>query len=80
MERHNENLAALGLGGLGVLLGGVGVLIFSDKGRSMLRGTMEKIWHAPGQFHAWNESAQRELDRIQETLNQVAKTLQEVQG
>ena len=80
MERRNENLAAWGLGSLGVVLGGVGVLLFSGRGRRMLRSASEKIWHAPDQLELWNEAAQQELDRIRETLNHLAKTLQEVQG
>ena len=80
MERRYENLAAWGLGSLGVVLGGVGVLLFSDRGRRMLRSAGEKIWHAPDQLGLWNEAAQQELDRIRETLNHLAKTLQEVQG
>jgi hypothetical protein len=80
MERRHENLAALGLGSLGVVLGGVGVLLFSDRGRRMLRTAGERIWHAPSQFELWNESAQEELERIKDTLNQLAKTLQEAQS
>ena len=80
MERRNDNLAALGLGSIGVVLGGVGVLLFSGRGRSILRTALEKIWHAPDQLQVWNESAQRELDRIQETLNHLAKTLREAQS
>jgi hypothetical protein len=80
MEQRNQNLAAWGLGSLGVVLGGVGVLLFSDRGRRVLRLAGEKIWHAQNQFELWNESTQRELDRIKETLNHLAKTLQEVQN
>ena len=80
MERWQENLAALGLGSLGVVLGGIGVLLFSDRGRRMLRTAGERIWHAPDQFESWNESIQDELERIKETLNQVSKTLQEAQS
>jgi hypothetical protein len=80
MERRNENLAAWGLGGLGVVLGGVGVLLFSDRGRRILRSAAEKIWHAPDQIELWNESVQQELDRIKETLNHLAQALQEAQS
>jgi hypothetical protein len=80
MERWQENLAALGLGSLGVVLGGIGVLLFSDRGRRMLRTAGERIWHAPDRFEFWNESIQDELERIKETLNQVSKTLQEAQS
>ena len=80
MELRNENLATWGLGGLGVVLGGVGVMLFSDRGRRILRTAAEKIWHAPDQLELWNESAQQELDRIKETLNQLAQALQEAQS
>ena len=80
MERRHESLAALGLGSLGVVLGGIGVLLFSDRGRRMLRTAGEKIWHAPDRFEFWNESIQDELEQIKETLNQVSKTLQEAQS
>jgi hypothetical protein len=80
MERHRQNLAALGLGSLGVMLGGVGILLFSDRGRRMLRIAAERIWQAPDQFGSWNESIQEELERIKETLNQLAETLQEAKG
>ncbi len=75
MEKRNENLAALGLGGLGVLLGGVGVLLLSGSGRNMIKTIGEKVWEAPERLKMWNETAQRELERIQQALNHVAETL-----
>ena len=76
MEKRIENLAALGLGSLGIVLGGVGILLFSDRGRNMIRTAAERIWHAPDQLQVWNEAAQRELERIQQTLNHLAETLE----
>lgn len=78
MEKRNENLAALGLGGLGVLLGGVGVLLLSGSGRNMIKTIGEKVWEAPERLKMWNENAQRELERIQQALNHVAETLSTV--
>jgi len=80
MERRHGNLAALGLGSLGVVLGGIGVLLFSDRGRRMLRTAGERIWQAPDRFEFWNEPIQDELERIKDTLNQLSKTLQEAQS
>lgn len=80
MEWRHESLAVLGLGSLGVVLGGVGILLFSDRGRRMLRTVGERIWHAPDQFEFWNAPIQEELERIKDTLNQLAKTLQEAQS
>ena len=56
-------------------LGGLGVLLFSDRGRKVVRWTVENLPHAHSQLLEWNETAQRELDRIQKALNQVAESL-----
>lgn len=58
-------------------LGGLGVLLFTDRGRRSLQRLMEFLPDAPEHFAEWNETAQRELDRIQTTLNEVAKALGE---
>ena len=76
MDKRHENLAALGLGGLGVLVGGVGVLLFSGRGRSILRTIAERVWEAPERLKVWNETAQRELERIQRALNHVAESIE----
>jgi len=56
-------------------LGGVGMLLFTDRGRRGLRWAIEHLPDAPQHLAQWNETAQRELDRIQATLNQVAESL-----
>jgi len=56
-------------------LGGLGVLLFTERGRRSLRMLAEFLPQAPRHFAEWNEAAQRELDRIQATLNQVAESL-----
>ncbi len=57
-------------------LGGLGVLLFTDRGRRSLQWVADHIHEAPRQRAEWNETAQRELDRIQETLDRVARTLE----
>jgi hypothetical protein len=57
-------------------LGGLGVLFLTERGRSRLRWAVSNLHRAPGRLLEWNESAQRELDRIQTALNRVAHTLE----
>ena len=57
-------------------LGGVGMLLFTERGRRGLRWAAEHLPEAPRHFAEWNETAQRELDRIQTALNKVAETLE----
>jgi len=57
-------------------LGGLGVLLFTDRGRRSLAWVAEHLHEAPKQLAEWNETAQRELDRIQQTLDAVARTLE----
>ena len=56
-------------------LGGLGVLLFTERGRRSLLWVAEHLHEAPRQLAEWNEAAQRELDRIQETLDRVARTI-----
>lgn len=58
-------------------LGGLGVLLFTDRGRRSLRWLAEHLHEAPQHLAEWNETAQRELDRIQTTLNQVSDSLRD---
>jgi hypothetical protein len=57
-------------------LGGLGVLLFTDRGRRSLLWVAEHLHEAPKQLAEWNEAAQRELDRIQKVLDQVARTVE----
>ena len=67
-----------GLGGLGVLLGGLGVFLLSQRGREVLRSVAHHLERAPESIELFAEATQVELDRIQQTLNQIAARLQVV--
>lgn len=69
MRKWTMPLTLLGLGGLGYL-------ILSERGQQALRLIAESISRGPDKFLEWNETAQRELDRIQVALNRVADSLQ----
>jgi len=56
-------------------LGGLGVLLFTDRGRKVIRWAVDNLPHARARLEEWNEAAQRELDRIQIALNRVADSL-----
>ena len=58
-------------------LGGLGMLLFTDRGRRALALLAEYLPQAPDRFAEWNEAAQRELDRIQAALDQVAENLRD---
>ena len=68
MRRWYVPLTVLGLGGIGALL-------LTEQGRSMLRKVTEKFWQAPERLLEWNDSLQSELDRIQQALDRVADSL-----
>lgn len=57
-------------------VGGLGMLLFTERGRRSLQRVMEFLPNAPQHLAEWNETAQRELDRIQKTLDQVAESLE----
>jgi hypothetical protein len=67
-----------GLGGLGVLLGGVGVFLLTQRGREILRNLAHHLERAPESIEQFADATQVELDRIQQTLNQIAARLQVV--
>lgn len=61
----------------GVLgLGGLGMLLLTDKGRQTLRLAVEKMHFGSGKLAEWNQAAQSELDRIQSALDQLTQSLQ----
>ena len=67
-----------GLGGLGVLVGGLGVFLLSQRGREILRNVAHHLERAPKSIEQFADATQVELDRIQQTLNQIAARLQVV--
>jgi hypothetical protein len=50
--------------------------LFTERGRKSLTWLFEHAPQAPDKLLEWNESAQRELDRIQTSLNRLAESLQ----
>lgn len=56
-------------------VGGLGVLLFTERGRKVMQWAIENAPRAHSQFLEWNEAAQHELDRIQNALNRVAESL-----
>ena len=71
MNKWLVPLAVLGVGG-------VGVLVLSERGRVVLRGLFERIEDTPDRIADWNDRAQREIERIQTALNRVADSLEAV--
>jgi len=56
--------------------GSIGAFFLTPKGRETLRGLWARFEGPPEQWKEWNESAQSELERIQNTLNQISQSLE----
>ena len=72
MQKWFLPLTVLGLGGLGLL-------VLSDRGQDAIDWAFKKLDEVPDQFDDWNARAQEELDRIQMALNRVAESLEVAQ-
>ncbi len=57
-------------------IGGIGALLLSEAGRRRLEWLFDRLDEAPDRFAEWNESAQSELEKIQDALNEISETLQ----
>lgn len=68
MRRWYVPLTVLGLGG-------VGALLLTERGRTVLRSLFERFQHAPDQLLEMNDALQSELDRIQAALDQIADSI-----
>ena len=68
MRRWYVPLTVLGLGG-------VGALLFTERGRTVLQRITENLWDAPDRLMEWNDNLQGELDRIQQALDHIAETI-----
>ena len=76
MDKHKQ--LTYGLGGLGVLLGGLGVFLITEKGREIVSSLSHHLVRAPESIEQLANATQAELDRIQETLNQIAERLEAI--
>jgi hypothetical protein len=68
MRRWYLPLTLLGLAGLGALF-------LTERGRRALRWMAENFEKAPDTLLQWNEATQRELERLQASINQLADNL-----
>ena len=55
---------------------GVGALILTQRGRQALAWLAENLERAPEAFLDWNESTQRELERLRAAVDQLADSLE----
>jgi len=76
MEKNKQ--FTYGLGGLGVLLGGIGVFLMSERGREIVRTIGRHLEQAPENIEQFASATQMELDRIQQTLDQIAARLEAI--
>jgi len=56
-------------------LSGIGALLLTERGRSVLSRTLERFWDAPEDLLDWDGSLESELDRIQAALDGIAESL-----
>jgi hypothetical protein len=57
-------------------IGGLGVFLLSESGRSALRGITRYLrWNSQG-LQEWNEAAEAEMHRLQEAVSALAESLQ----
>jgi hypothetical protein len=73
MRKYYAPLTVLGLAG-------VGILLFSKRGRNALRWAADSFQKTPETLLEWNDAAQRELDRLQAAVNRVAQSLHELRS
>jgi hypothetical protein len=68
LRKWSIPLAFVGLGGLGAIL-------FSERGRKLIRAAAGCLQATPGRLLAWNDSAQEELNHIQQAVKEVEQSL-----
>jgi hypothetical protein len=56
--------------------GGIGAFFLTAKGRETVRELWARFEPTPERWQEWNDSAQLELERIQNTLNQISQSLE----
>ncbi len=68
MRRWYVPLTVLGLAS-------VGALFLTQRGRQVLRWLTENLENAPDVLSPWNETTQRELERLRAAVDQLADSL-----
>ena len=56
-------------------LGGIGLVLLSERGRSAVRALFRDFGRATGRLLEWNDGLQDELDGIQAMLDGIAESL-----
>jgi len=56
-------------------LGGLGAMLFSSRGRKLIHSAAERTGTNSGREVAWNDSAQMELNRIQQELKELEHSI-----
>ncbi len=56
-------------------LGGVGAMLFSSRGRKLIRSAATRFSPAPQRLVAWSDSAKNELDHIQQAIKELEQSL-----
>jgi hypothetical protein len=54
---------------------GLAALVLSERGRESVRRALGRLGDSPEPLRGWNESAQRELESLQEALERLSDTL-----
>jgi hypothetical protein len=74
MRKWNLPMTVLGLGGLGVV-GALGVLVGTERGRSIVRSFAEEFLDTPARIDEWDQAVKDELDSIQSAVDSLAQAL-----
>ncbi len=56
-------------------LGGLGAVLFSERGRKMIHSAAGHLQATPGRLLAWNDSAKEELNHIQQEVKELEQSL-----
>lgn len=57
---------------------GLAAVVLSERGRQAVRRVVDRWGDAPEPIRGWNESAQRELESLQDALERLSDTLQAI--
>lgn len=56
-------------------LGGLGAMLFSERGRRLIHSAAGRFHSTPGRLLAWNGSAEEELNHIQQAVKEIEQSL-----